>query len=222
MILNEFDTEKSFFYENGFYVTSQIDRMGKFLAHYELYKRIVDLPGQIIECGVFKGNSLQRLATFRELLENPFSRKIIGFDIFGKFPDTNFKDDKQFLDKFISSAGDESIQIDELEKVFEFKGLKNIELVKGNINNTVPDYVKKHPQLKIAFLHIDTDVYEPAVTILNTFYKHVVKGGLIVFDDYGTFPGETKAVDDFFAGKDVEIKKLPFYQVPSFIVKNEF
>lgn len=218
-ILNEFDTEESFFYENGFYLTSKHDRMGKFLAHYELYKRIVDLPGNIVECGVFKGNSLVRFATFRELLENTYSRKIIGFDIFGKFPETAFEDDKKFLTKFIDSAGEQSISVDELNKVLTFKSFHNIELVKGDINQTVPAYVRDQPQCKIALLHIDTDVYEPAVTILESFYDRVVRGGLIVLDDYGTFPGETQAVDEFMANRKLEIKKLPFYQVPSFIIK---
>ena len=120
---------------------------------------------------------------------------------------------------FIDAAGDQSISVDELMKVFAYKGFQNIDLVKGDINKTVPDYVRDQPQLKIALLHIDTDVYEPAVTILKSFYDRVVRGGLIVLDDYGTFPGETQAVDEFIADKKLEIRKLPFYQVPSYIVK---
>ena len=100
-----------------------------------------------------------------------------------------------------------------------FKKLSNYELVAGDINITVPKYVKDNPFLKISCLHIDTDIYEPAVTILNSFYSHVVKGGLIIFDDYGTFAGETKAVDDFFSDKDVEIQKLSYNHIPSFIIK---
>ena len=42
----------------------------------------MDVPGAIVECGVFKGTSLARFAMFRELFGNTFSKKIIGFDIF--------------------------------------------------------------------------------------------------------------------------------------------
>ena len=78
-----FDSEMCWDYENGFYLTSHPNRIGKLVAHYELYKKIVHLPGEILEFGVFKGASFIRLLTFRELLESTYSRKIIGFDAFG-------------------------------------------------------------------------------------------------------------------------------------------
>ena len=75
-------------------------------------------------------------------------------------------------------------------------------------------------QLKISLLHIDVDIYEPSKVILETMYDSVVEGGLIVLDDYGTFPGETKAVDDFFHNKQVKINKFSFSQsTPVYIVK---
>ena len=82
---------QTFEYENGFILTSKPYRLGNIMAHYELYKKIINLPGDVVELGVFKGNSLIQFATFRELLENEGSRKIIGFDIFGKFPQGGVK-----------------------------------------------------------------------------------------------------------------------------------
>lgn len=218
-ILDLFVKEESFNYENGFYLTSELSRIGKLLAHYELYKKIIDLPGAIVECGIFKGASFVQFATFRNLIETEISRQVIGFDIFGEFPSTGFKDDQKYLDSFIRNAGNKSITVDELNQVFEAKSIRNFTLVKGDINQTVPTFVRDNPHLKIALLHIDTDVYEPAVTILNNMYDLIVRGGIIVLDDYGTFPGETKAVDDFFANKNVLINKLPFSHIPAYIIK---
>ncbi len=219
-ILNRFDTDKSFDYENGFYLTSKLDRMGKLIAHYELYKKIISIPGHILEFGVFKGNSLLRFGTFRNLCESPYSRKIIGFDIFGKFPETEFEPDKKYLQKFIDNAGENSISVPELTQVFSHKGIENFELVQGNILETAPKYKADHPHLKIALLHIDTDVYEPAVTILEHFYPMMTRGGIIVLDDYGTFPGETKAVDEFLQKHDLQINKLPIAHIPAYIQIN--
>ncbi len=219
MILNNFDTDKMFDYENGYYTTATEARFGKFIAHYELYKKIVNLPGVVVECGLFKGNSFFRLAHFRNLLESRYSRKLIGFDIFGSFPKTDFEEDKKYLEAFTNSAGNNSIEIKEITKIMEYKKVDNYEFIKGDINKTIPKYCKDNEHLKIALLHIDTDVYEPAVTILENMYERVVKGGIIMFDDYGTFPGETKAVDEFFKDKDEIIQKLPISHIPSYIIK---
>jgi len=219
LILNNFDTDKMFDYENGYYTTATEARFGKFIAHYELYKKIVNLPGVVVECGLFKGNSFFRLAHFRNLLESRYSRKLIGFDIFGSFPKTDFEEDKKYLEAFTNSAGNNSIEIKEITKIMEYKKVDNYEFIKGDINKTIPKYCKDNEHLKIALLHIDTDVYEPAVTILENMYERVVKGGIIMFDDYGTFPGETKAVDEFFKDKDEIIQKLPISHIPSYIIK---
>ncbi len=213
-----FDVEQKWHYENGFYLTSHITRLAKVLAHYELYKMIAGLPGHIVECGVYKGASLIRFATFRDVLESPYSRKIIGFDAFGKFPHQDDEIDQKFVEKFEGEGG-EGIPVDELRDVFRYKGFENYELIPGDIVETIPAYLQKHPELKIALLHVDVDVYKPSKVILNHLYDRVVKGGVIVFDDYGTVAGETKAVDEFFADKDVVLEKLPISHIPSFIRK---
>ena len=41
--------------ENIFYLKSETSRISKFIYHYEIYKKILDLPGHVIEFGVFKG-----------------------------------------------------------------------------------------------------------------------------------------------------------------------
>lgn len=213
-----FNTDNEWDYENGFYLTSHVTRTAKMLAHFELYKSIVNLPGHIVECGVYKGASFTRFATFREILESPYSREIIGFDTFGEFPqyEDQDPDDTTFISKF-EQAGGIGISVGELRRVFEHKSLSNYQLVQGDIVITVPQYIDSHPELKIALLHMDVVVYRPSAAILNLLYDRVVKGGLIVLDDYGTGAGETKAVDEFLIGRDVVIEKLPISHIPAFI-----
>lgn len=218
MELFDFDTDKEWDYENGFYLTSDIRRIPKLLAHYELYKMITDLPGHIVECGVYKGASLIRFATFREVLESPFSRKIIGFDAFGKFPAQIDHNDAEFIANFENMGGD-GISSDELDAVFRYKKFRNYELVEGDVKQTIPKYLIENPELKIALLHIDVDVYEPSRVALENLFDKVVAGGLIVLDDYGTVSGETQAVDEFLAGKTIRVRKLSMSHIPAYIVK---
>jgi hypothetical protein len=213
-----FSAEKCWDYENGFYLTSHVTRIAKLLAHYELYKSIVNLPGHVIECGVFKGASLTRFATFRELLESPYSRKIIGFDAFGTFPVPKNESDAKFVKTFEEESGS-GIPVDELKKAFNLKSINNVELIKGDINTTVPQYVSEHPELKIALLHIDVDVYQPTKTTIEHMFQKVVPGGLIVLDDYGTVAGETNAVDELINRCKVKVQKLPISHIPAFIRK---
>jgi hypothetical protein len=214
-----YDTEKRWDYENGFYLTSDVTRMGKLLAHYELYKRIVDLPGHIVELGVFKGTSLVRLATFMQLMESPFSRKIIGFDAFGDFPKAAHPVDQAFATGWQEALGS-GIPAPELEKCFQYKGFGSYTLIPGDINKTLPEYVDAHPEFKVAMLHIDTDVYEPAMTGLTTLWERIVPGGVLVLDDYGTEYGGTRAVDEFFSASNVRIRKLHIsHTCPSYVIK---
>ena len=214
------DFQKEFEYENNFYLSCQPIRIAKLLAHYELHKMVDSIAGSIIECGVFKGTSLVRFAMFRELFSNSYSKKIIGFDTFGKFPDTSFEEDKLKRQKFIENAGEESISKNQLLEILEQKNINhNIELVEGDILETIPQYLKEHPETKISLLNLDTDIYEPAVKILEEFYPRLNSGGVLILDDYGVFPGETKAVDDYFDGCNVTIQKFPFCMTPCYIVK---
>ena len=212
--------EKAFEYENNFYLSCDITRISKILSHYEIYKMIKEVPGEIVECGVFKGASLLRFAMFREIFGNPFSKKIIGFDTFGKFPETNFQDDKKARNKFIDSAGEDSISKEQLFQILNQKNLnRHLNLIGGDIIKTVPEFVKTNPELKISLLNLDTDIYEPAVSILENLYPKITKGGILMLDDYGTHPGETKAVDEYFQNKNIEIKKFPFAMTPCYIIK---
>jgi len=217
----KYDEKKCFDYENGFALTSEIYRYGNILAHYELYKMILNLPGDIIELGVFKGNSLIQFSTFRELLENEKSRKIIGFDMFGPFPsECSISSDLSFANNWNKQFSDDFLPQEELYKSFSHKKIENVELIKGNIMQTLPTYLGEHPYTRVALLHIDTDIYEPARCGLELLYDRVVKGGVIILDDYATVEGETLAIDEFFADKNCIINKFPFsHAKPSYIIK---
>ena len=219
-----FEYDKKYEYENGFYLTSQLSRVSKLITHWELYKKIVNIPGEVLEFGVYKGASLIRFSTFREMLESQYSRKVIGFDSFGEFPLTQSTEDNEFIEKFINAGGN-GISKEELEYALKEKGIFNFELVAGDILKTLPEYLEKNPELRISLLHIDVDVYEVTKEILELLFDRVEKDGVIILDDYNSVSGATIAINEFFENKKVEtgieykIEKLPYYSVPSFVVK---
>ena len=209
-----------FSFENNFYITAPANRISKFVTHLDLFRKVSMLRGEIVECGVFKGNSLMRWIKFRSILENSFSRKIYGFDTFGSFPDATIDEEVSQRDKFIKEAGSESVKKNDFFNYLEKLNLnENIFLIEGDIIKTVPDFISKNKQIRISLLHIDVDLYEPTKVSLENFFPHVVKGGIVVLDDYGAFPGANKAIEEFFEDKNYNIEQFRFSNSISFITK---
>ena len=209
----------SFTYENYFYLSCESSRIEKILTQYSIFSKSLKTPGVIIECGVFKGASFARYAMFRKIHKME-DKLLIGFDAFGFFPETSYEDDKQLRDEFIEIDGKEGISVEQLNTVLVHKSCSiNTQLIKGDICETVPSYVEDNPKLKISFINLDVDIYEPSKSVLENLYPLLSTGGVIVLDNYTEFPGETKAVDDFLKDNDVTIQKEGINKPIYFIVK---
>lgn len=214
-------SEQIWTYEDAYHWFSEPRRFGKFCAHYELYKRIVNLPGDIIEFGVFRGASLIRWATFRDMLETNYSRQIYAFDIFGDFPKENIRSsvDQKEIEEFENRCG-KALSVEELELIFKQKGLnKHLHFIKGDIRKTLSALFEKQPGMRLSLVHLDVDVYEPTVAVLENCWNRMVPGGLMLFDDYSFWEGATRAFEDFFKEHQITIQKLPIAHVPAFIEK---
>jgi predicted O-methyltransferase YrrM len=163
-----------------------------------LLGEVAKLEGDILECGVFRGRSLLRMAlAARELCPE---KRVIGLDSFDGFPSETI------------TSGDLGPGRT-LEKVRgRFKGASrtplrllraaaemnlNIELHPGFFDKTLPSLAGR----KFCFVHLDCDIYESYKTCLEALYEQVVPGGVILFDEYAcsVWPGATRAVDEFFA-----------------------
>lgn len=203
--------------ENTFYLRGHPTRLAKLLAHYELYKMIAALPGAVVEMGVYKGASLLRFATFRGILENAFSRPVIGFDAFGAFPRSGVEGaaDQAFIERFESTGGN-GISKADLSAIVTEKGFANLNLVEGNVFDTLPEFLAREPAQKVALLHLDMDVYEPTIFALEQLLPRMVRGGIVVFDDYGLVEGATRAADEICAAHGFRMAKLSNYIIPAY------
>ncbi|WP_338516647.1 TylF/MycF/NovP-related O-methyltransferase [Alteromonas gracilis] len=197
----------------------------RFLAHYELYKMIKDLPGCIVECGVYQGNSLFAFAKFLEIFHpGDRIRHVIGFDSFQGLTDFTEKDGPMYPNRSKVkggwSAGDFKDAFYELVDLYHedmfVPQAKRVQIVEGNILETVPKYVNDHPGLRISLLHLDVDIYEPNLCALKHLYPRVVPGGLVVLDEYAMteWGGESSAFEDYFGEKMPVMKKFPWTSTP--------
>jgi Macrocin-O-methyltransferase (TylF) len=203
----------------------------KFLAHYEFFRKTVDLPGDIVELGIYRGASLMSWANFLEIRNmGDRQKQVIGFDNFSGFTSIDEKDGKpdesvgKKLDGFDGGAFEsilkDAIAIFDQDRFIPYK--PRVVLIKGNIEETVPQFVIDKPGLRISLLHFDCDMYLPTKVALETFWPRVVPGGIVLFDEYGIRPweGESKAVDEFFSGNNVRIRRFDWAPNPGgFIIK---
>lgn len=210
--------------ENEFYLHSDPRRLGKFLAHARLYEMSLNLPGDFVEVGVFKGASFFRFRKLARLYHADFSRQFIGFDTFGEFPDADFQHDSELRGRLKDHGGHESASETELLDLLKEQGLsENVTFVKGDVRATLKEHYDESNARKIAIVNIDLDLYEPIKEALAVLYPRVSPGGIIILDDYSYgFPGATKAVDEFLAenGLTEQIRKFPFAQTPCYLIKN--
>ncbi|MFH1983022.1 MAG: TylF/MycF/NovP-related O-methyltransferase [Pseudomonadota bacterium] len=208
--------------------------LSRFLVHYEIFKMIKDVPGSIVECGVYRGSSL---LTFAKLLEiycpGDRTRKVIGFDNFAGFTELSEEDGAEDPNcSKVVGGWNSSPYYNELLKhidIFHADSFipraKRVELVVGNLEETATDYLEKNSGLRISLLHLDCDVYKPTMAALEAFYPLVVPGGIVLLDEYGmaAWGGESAAFDEYF-GKDTKhkLKTFPLSSTPTaYFIKGE-
>jgi macrocin-O-methyltransferase TylF-like protien len=203
----------------------------RFLAHYEMFRLVVDLPGDIIELGVFRGSSLMTWANLLEIRNmGDRQKQVFGFDNWSGFKELHAKDGKE--DRRVDKVGggfdgsgyeaalEDAIRVFDSDRFIPHK--PRVKLIKGDIEKTVPQFVRDNPGLRVSLIHFDCDVYVPTRVGLEQFWPLVVPGGVVIFDEYGIRPweGESKAVDEFFEGKKVQFRKLDWSPNPgAYVVK---
>jgi predicted O-methyltransferase YrrM len=209
---------------DDFLMYGTLDRYTKLWARYEMFKMIIDLPGDIVECGVFKGGGVLYWARLLQVF-NPLSqRKVIGFDTFAGYSKTlTSKHDKKNSDSFVKTTQYTGSSPGDIMKTAASLGLDRwIELIKGDATKVIEEYVQKNTGFRAALGNLDFDIYEPTLAALENLYPLVVPNGIIVIDEYAVHQwGESKAVDDFFKDKNVVLKSLPWTFSPTAYLKKE-
>lgn len=184
------------------------------ISRYELYKLIGDVPGDVVECGVYQGNSFLWLAHLSVILE-PFSinRRFIGFDTFNGFASIDENADPNDVSPLnFSDTSMEIIQesLDAIDALRPVNKIERFKLVQGDITKTVPEFIDKNPSFTCAMLILDTDLYQPTLVALKNIVPQMPKGGIVVLDEfnYQNFKGETQALKEFESMNKIKMKKI--------------
>lgn len=206
---------------NKLIISDDLGRIRKMLSRYELFKKTISVPGDIVECGVFKGVGLFLWLKFLKIYLPNSNKRVIGFDMFSHFP-KNIEDyEKKTAKKYVADSMFKGTSVKNLLKMAStFIEKDRLELIKGDITNTANSYVKKNKGFKVSLLHLDLDTYNGTKKSLEAFYPKMSKGGLIILDEYGARGwGETDAVDEFLKDKKLEINTVENAYSPTAVIQ---
>ena len=171
------------------------------------------IPGALVECGVWKGGSMMAIAeTLLALGVN--DRELYLYDTFeGMTAPTSEDVDqlnrdaasqlKQDLNKKTDSVVWAYSGLEEVKRNIALSGYpsEKIHFVQGDILKTIPATLPG----QTALLRLDTDWYESTKHEMEQLYPLLVSKGVLIIDDYGFWKGSRKAVDEYLAAHQIGI-----------------
>jgi hypothetical protein len=197
----------------------------RFLAHTEFFKMTLEIPGDVAEIGVFRGLGL---LTWANLLESYCignrTKMVYGFDNWRGFPALEPIDGMpdETAGKVQGGFSAAKAELEDAIAIFDddrfIPHKPRIKLVDGDIEETVPKFVRDNPGIRFSLVHFDCDLFRPTKAALEALWPTVSRGGVLLFDEYAiaNWPGETAAVDEFLADKPgLKIRAMSWTNAPA-------
>lgn len=155
------------------------------------------IPGDVVECGVWKGGAAALLIRH---LRADTQRQFWLYDSWEGLPPATALDVR--VDGLRGQAGLFSASQDRVEKLLfsqERADPSRVHLVPGWFESTLVETVNR--ERPIALLHIDCDYYQSVRFCLEHLYPFVAPGGVVLIDDYADWAGCRRAVDEFLVSE---------------------
>lgn len=183
----------------GLFINRQT--LSRILFMNNLYQKVLNTHGVIIEFGVRWGQNLSLFSNFRGMYEPyNYSRTIYGFDTFSGFPEIDVKDGNSV--KTANYSVTENYK-EYLTKILEYhqnespiSHINKFQLIEGNASQTIKTFLEEKPEIIISLAYFDFDLYQPTKDCLQAILPYCTKGTILAFDELNCqyFPDETVAV----------------------------
>ena len=185
-----------------------------------LLESALALDGDAIECGVYRGASIVRLAW--TLKEHAPHKTLFGLDSFQGFPaesvDACDVGPQRTLTGIKGKFRFCADTPERLTRIFQTYDVR-AELVPGYFADTLPRFAGH----RFCFVHLDVDLYASYKECLEALYDRLTPGGVIVFDEwnYEEWPGSTRAIKEFLEGRTETVQTCTDREQPSFFIRKQ-
>lgn len=177
--------------------------IARMLFFYELYKKVVNLGGNVAEVGTYKGASFMLWAKLIKLFENNNMTRVYGFDWFQGM-EAGEND---------NAAGDQMYKADydTLAKLINLQGLDNVALLeKMDVTKELKSFLDERPWLRFKLVFIDCGLEAVLESSLEALWPRLVQGGVLIMDHYGLSCSPTEStIVERYIGKN-KILQMPF------------
>lgn len=191
---------------------------GKLIAHYELFKKVKQVNGAVVKCGISAEEGFTRFAMFRALVGKREMQKMIAFQKHQPFFEEEIRDNGEVILK-VKTRNTEGNNHQLQQILIETGQHNNVDFMPGDISDAIPEYLIENPELKISMLNIDLDDYEGTTNALEFLYPRIVQGGILILDNYFKKMAEYQAVHDYFRNNLPAINHYSVNNGPHYSVK---
>lgn len=211
---------------NTFIFSNDTKVLGKLIARSILFNQVISVPGDIVECGVFKGSGIFSWLKLKTILAPNSFKKVIGFDFFNTdelINELSGQDKEAMNELFVSRNFNHTNNYNViLEQILIDAGFtsSDFELISGDVSETSKQFVKDRPGAKISLLYMDVDLEKPTYDTLCALWPKVSKGGIVVLDEYACHQwSESIGVDRFAEEHNLTVEPLDFFAPTAYIKK---
>ena len=172
----------------------------KMMKKTELYMKVKDLAGDILEFGVFKGAGMALFLNLKKMYEPNSIMKVIGFDFFNSEALTDTLDglNRSMMTAVLNRVDSNELSVENVKKRLSVFNGDTYKLIEGEAVANSKQFSLDNPGARIKILYMDIDLGEPTYNILKILWNKVVKEGVVIFDEYGYHKwDESDGVDKF-------------------------
>jgi len=204
--------------------------LARLLYCYYLYSLSREVFGDVFVMGVRWGFEMIAFNNIKAMLDPyAYDKAIVGFDTFEGFSSIGEKDgtNEVIADGAYGVTEEYSGTLSKIIRAHQDNAprshLTRCEIVKGDIVNTLNQYLAEKPQTIVSLLYIDLDLYEPTKKSIELLYDRIPAGGILCFDqlNHKIFQGETRAFIESLGLSSSRVKKMSWLPGRGYIIKGD-